>query len=659
MKKKSKERSRSKVQDSIQAPNADQATTAGRGARGGRGGFEGRGTRGRSTDRGRRPARGGRGGAGTTTDGARPATASPFNDDGLGSSIPTDESPAWNVAAPSATAADDSWGTPATTDHSGGDGAAAPSWDQANVPEVKKSSVIPDGPKKSWASMFAKPTQPPVLKNTPHPTTKQPPQAHLPEPQEPEHEALPPPLPTTDEVGTAVDEPLSVAIPSEPDPTIPPPKDKLTETNLEHVLDTSGPPATATQASTVASSRITSGAAGPGTPFSSTTQLPGARPPMAGYASSAYRAAGTPGRSASFQRRVLDQQEAVVMPNNPAVDRASVQFGSLGLNGTGDDPDVDDEREEAETRAQPPQHSPVAHPVASLPPAPHQMMPPHQSPLKESEPTPRQAPGLPVAHQSQQPAAPQQTPSQHSLGTQPMAQQSSQGSQPYGQFNRYAQPATQHELAPATQKPYDPFGHQANQTVSNQNQYEGYGSQAQSQQVPSQAQQQQHSHLGTLSSAPNDYSSYYTADSQQRSGYPNYYNAMYGQHGGQTPQDVGASQQRSGSGLGQTATDASHYPSSQAQQGPSRYGQVGESHTSGQSTPNPALTGQQPQQQQAQGGQSQQSQQSQHMQGQQPPTQAGGHGGYPYGHPYYSSPYYAAYMNQVGACFYHESSGMS
>ena len=47
------------------------------------------------------------------------------------------------------------------------------------------------------------------------------------------------------------------------------------------------------------------------------------------------------------------------MPGNREVDRAAVQFGAFNLNGSGDE-DVDGEREEPETRAQPPQHSPVA-----------------------------------------------------------------------------------------------------------------------------------------------------------------------------------------------------------------------------------------------------------------------------------------------------------
>ena len=77
------------------------------------------------------------------------------------------------------------------------------------------------------------------------------------------------------------------------------------------------------------------------------------------------------------------------MPGNREVDRTAVQFGAFNLNGSGDE-DVDGDREEPETRGQPPQHSPVA-PRASLPPAAG--TPPIQ------EPTPKQpSAGLPAAH---------------------------------------------------------------------------------------------------------------------------------------------------------------------------------------------------------------------------------------------------------------------
>ena len=149
---------------------------------------------------------------------------------------------------------------------------------------------------------------------------------------------------------------------------ITPPKDDLTEDNLEHLPDTSRPALTETSASTVASSRDI-GASTPSAGMPSQRTLPG------GFATSAYRAAAAAqGRSASFQRKIMEQQEAVVMPSNHAVDRAAVQFGSMGLNGDPDSVDVDEDREEAETRTQPPQHSPTSQPRAALPPAPrHQL----------------------------------------------------------------------------------------------------------------------------------------------------------------------------------------------------------------------------------------------------------------------------------------------
>jgi hypothetical protein len=81
------------------------------------------------------------------------------------------------------------------------------------------------------------------------------------------------------------------------------------------------------------------------------------------------------------------------MPGNREVDRAAVQFGAFNLNGSGDE-DVDGEREEAETRAQPPQHSPIA-PRATLPPVPAPQQPAASVP--ETFPTPKQSAGLPAA----------------------------------------------------------------------------------------------------------------------------------------------------------------------------------------------------------------------------------------------------------------------
>jgi hypothetical protein len=182
-----------------------------------------------------------------------------------------------------------------------------------------------------------------------------------------------------------------VELPSEPEVDITPSKDDLTEDNLEQIPDTSNPAPTATAASTAASSWDPRNASTTGTPYSLQHGQPQAiRPPTSGFQASALKATGASGRTASYQRRVLDQEEAVRMPGNREVDRAAVQFGAFNLSGSGDE-DVDGEREEPETRTQPPQHSPVA-PRAALPPAPQQPVS-----AAESFPTPKQSAGLPAA----------------------------------------------------------------------------------------------------------------------------------------------------------------------------------------------------------------------------------------------------------------------
>jgi cell division septation protein DedD len=95
-------------------------------------------------------------------------------------------------------------------------------------------------------------------------------------------------------------------------------------------------------------------------------------------------------RTPSFQRRVLDQEEAVRMPGNREVDRAAVQFGAFNLD---DDEDIDGEREEPETRAQPPADSPVAVPRTSLPPATQPVaMPETFAPKPTTNPPPGMTP---------------------------------------------------------------------------------------------------------------------------------------------------------------------------------------------------------------------------------------------------------------------------
>jgi hypothetical protein len=183
-------------------------------------------------------------------------------------------------------------------------------------------------------------------------------------------------------------------------------------------------------------------------------------------------------------------------------------------------------------------------------------------------------------------------------------------SQTSGQFGRYEQPSR--EQSSLQQKPFDAF----NQQGSSQSPFDGYTNQQ------SQSQQGQ---AGGFSSAPGDFSSYYTANEQQRQAYNNYYQQQYGTPG---QQEGPGSQQRGYSGYGPQSDASAQFPQSGAQ-APSRYATSGEGQNSGHNTPNPTAQGQQ---------QSGQPQPGHHQpQG----------GAYPYNnHPYYNSPYYAAYMNQ-------------
>ncbi|MCJ1473866.1 hypothetical protein MMC13_002519 [Lambiella insularis] len=628
VKKKTKDRVRAKVDES--SANPTEASTASRGGRG-RGGSEGsRGGRGRTTDRGRGPGRGSRGAAGANGGRTRdrpPADASIESSTGAGTNDGTS-----------------TWDTPTTLgdqlgeqQNQAGTTSPAASWELVTpvdsgpppIPEEQKASSKPDGTR-SWATLFAKPAPAPTRqKASPAPAVQEPlpeePTAPVVEPVHVEESGLPPPMPLEEPIIDRPATPVSAGLPSSEQATnITPSKDELTETNLEQVLDVSNPPATATAASTVASTQDLRSAAPSSTPLHASQPLqPGLRPGLGGFATSAYKATSGSGRSASFQRRVMEQQEAVVMPGNHAMDRAAVQFGSMGLNGTAEDLDVDDDREDAETRTQPPQHSPIA-PRAALPPAPQQY-------VADSLPTPRQAPGLP-------PAAPQNLGQQAAQSAQPdqaLPTSSASGNYPYHQFNnRYGPPTSQQDAAGPAQKAYEPFGQQIQQPAAQQNQYDGYPSHTQ---PPSQQQPGAPSGLGAYSSAGSDYSSYYTSDNQ-RNAYQNYYGS-YGQPAQQSQPDGGAAPQRVGSTFGSTGPDQpSQFATSQSQQPPQgRYGSTGDVHNSGHSTPNPVV-GQQGQMQVPQAHQLPQ-QQSQ--------GQAGGqHGAYPYGHPYYNTPYYS-YMNQV------------
>lgn len=169
--------------------------------------------------------------------------------------------------------------------------------------------------------------------------------------------------------------------------------------------------------------------------------------------------------------------------------------------------------------------------------------------MPETLPTPKQAPGLPPASQQNQ----QQI--QDAVMGPGLPSEPAQMNQSYSQYARYGQPGMQQQDSGAQQqKPYDPFS-----------QYDQYGTHAQ--QAPHQQQQSQ-TGFGGLSSAPNDYSSYYTTD-QQRGAYSNYYAQNYGPQDvrsqlGQGQQDTGMGQQRSTSGLGAAPNESAF--ASQVQQ---------------------------------------------------------------------------------------------
>lgn len=533
--KSAKDRARSKVKEPAAVSGAPAEKPAARGGRG-RGGIEGtRGARGRGSDRGRGAFRGGRGGH-ATTNGTTAATAS----------VPTTEASAWADTTTAATN-ESSWDSaPVDTTTE----AAGSTWDTAAPAtaaqsEAAKSSVIPDGgAKKTWASMLAPKPAPAPAKKAP---AQEPATAEVATPAvqtseklvEPEVQASAPTIEEPPQEAPATLEPAPPEAPSGStngeDLAIVPSKDPLTEENVEHLPDDSTAPATQTVASTTGSVDPRNLTPLPG------QQAPIGRPPAGGYATTAYRATGQPGRSASFQRRVQEQQEAVVMPGHNAVDRAAVQFGSMGLNGELG-PDVDEDREEPETR-QAPQHSPPSQPRTSLPPAPRHLATAHDQGMPEALPTPKQAPGLPPASQQNQ----QQM--QEATLAPGIPNEPTQMNQNFGQYGRYGQQGMQPEpIGQQQQKPYDPFSHQAQASS-----YDHFGSQGQ--QAPQQPSQQSQSGFGGLSSAPDSYSNYYTAD-QQRNAYNQYYGgAGYGpqdvrsqiSHG---QQDAGMGQQRSTSGFG-------------------------------------------------------------------------------------------------------------
>ncbi len=501
---------------------------SGRGGRGGRG-----------TDRGRGGIRGGRGGAA-----GGPRTAA--------GSVPTTESAAWD--------------TPTVPEESKETKETKHDDETVHAPEATPEVIKPvveaglTAAKKTWASMFAAPKPvPAVPKAAPKPGNPAAPEVppHVPDEtpahqvaQEPAVQAEEPPTPpVADEAvetppitaeDTSKMTPDKVVDDAAPDVTLTPSGDQLTQENVEHLPDESHPPPTETAFSTVASSKDIGSAVA--TPLNGPTHAPIGRPAIGGFQTTALKAtAGTPHRSASYQRKLMEQQEAVVMPGNHAVDRAAVQFGSMGL-GEGSDLDVDEDREEAETRTQPPQHSPVAQPRASLPPAPRQAS--QDAPQQESAPTPKSAPGLPPVPQHQPNL--QQSPSSNPLASQAMQNQGSQSNQPYNQFAGYGRPGIHSEASAPPQKPYDPFGQQIPQ--SNQSQSQNYDYPGQQSQAPSQP--------GAFSSAPDSYPSNYLT-SEQRAQYQNYYGS-YGQPVAQSQQEAGSAQQRTGSAFGSGPTDSAY-----------------------------------------------------------------------------------------------------
>lgn len=444
------------------------------------------------------------------------------------------------------------------------------------------------------------------------PTESQPP-VEAPAAAEPEPE--PQPAPAEDET-TPVVEQATPAVPdasAEPESALSPAHDELTRTNLEQVVDDSKPPATHTAASTTADSwdpRQSTTA----TPLSAAQQqhqVP--RQASSGFAASAMKATTERAtRTPSYQRRVLDQEEAVRMPGNREVDRAAVQFGAFNLGGG--EEDVDGDREEPETRAQPPADSPISHPRTSLPPvaqpgasaeaaqrATGQYLRTNVANAADINISVGQVPGPQGAAPSAQPIAPQSQ-----------------------QFSRFGQPGAQD----GPQKPLDPF---TQQPPTTQAPFDSFA--AQTSQPPTQQPG------GAFSSAPGDYSSYYTANDR------NAYNSYYGHHFAQQQQgahgqpDGGPGQQRGGFGgygASQQADNLSQYPQSGAGAGiQQRFGAGGsDNQNSGHSTPNPTTQAQQ--QQQPGAG----------APGAQPQSHAQQYPGY--NHPYYNNPYYQHYYSNYG-----------
>ncbi|KAK1992890.1 hypothetical protein LX36DRAFT_674241 [Colletotrichum falcatum] len=632
---------RSKAKDST-TPASNIDSSGARPARGGRNVTDaGRG-------RGRNAERGGRGGARgrASNTAAAPNGTRHTKDSAHPLSVPTEESNAWDTPksdikdAP----ADDPWAPKDTAEKP-----AAPA--SAAAPAAAEPPKPAGPPPKTWASMLRQTA-------VPKPAPKPPKQEPAPKPADPieplppvapapaaeptpepetEPEAQPEPAPEPPAEPPAHEEPAPAEVPAviEPEVALPPSKDQLTETNLEQVVDESHPPATATVASTAADSwdpRLNAASA-TATPLSASQQQhqpirPAVPNTNSGFAASAIKATTERGsRTPSYQRRVLDQEEAVRMPGNREVDRAAVQFGAFSLN---EDDDIDGDREEPETRTQPPADSPVAHPRTSLPPAPQ------QAPVPEAIGTQKPAPGLPPPATAAAPptgttappadvaadfanAPPFAGPAAAATPQAPAAAQVPQpAAAPAQPYSRFGQAGPQ-EPASFPQKSMDPFTQPNQPPSASQNQFDSF---------PNQPSQQNQQPAGAFSSAPSEYSSYYTADQQNRPPY-NYYNQPYGQQGAQGHQDSVSSQQRSFGGYNASQADnLSQYPQSGGLQNQSRYGGVtNDAQNSGHTTPNPTAQSQQAASQASQ-------------------PQSHGQQSYPYNsHPYYNNAYYSNYMN--------------
>lgn len=497
----------------------------------GRGGLEGRG-RGRGAERGARGSGAGRGSR-------QVSQAAPTN--GVKSAGTIDGWAAETATATAtngdATAHAEEWANDAGKDKLASLETDKPKPASSAAPTTTKAGA--------WASLFSKPAPAPTpvaQKSASAPKTETLP---TPLPASVHEETTVPEIPTAQPEETApvpADEPVTkeefVPPPIEPItvddgpselPSAPhsdggiselaPATSELTKENVNKLPDASHPVATATAASTVASTQAQAEPVNPALP-----NVQSIRPGMSGHAASALRATSGVGRSASYSRKVMDQQEAVVMPGNHAVDRTAVQFGKMGLDSS--DVDADEDREEPETRTQLPDDSPAA-PRASLPPAPpapevqQSTQPAAPEPVAEPQ-AQRPASGLPSAPQAiAEPSPPQPSafPDQYRYG---------QAQKSYDPFNQQSQ---------GPQGPSEPFS----------NQLPGQSHPPTSQQEAYQQQQQQ------------------------------YYGREHGSYYGY---NHGYDQQRSGSAFGSSAQEA---PAQYAAAGPRGYGS--QDVTAGGSTP--------------------------------------------------------------------------